>query len=245
MGAKPHGRGAIFYPNGDVCGGVWKHGQLASGKWAGEGQPHLSFGLIGLSLPSDAEVDATKIRLGLTPFVDCTHGFNNSSADDGIIKDFICAWQAAFNVDTSSNQTFEDKFQKAHDATITKFYKVWSKLENMELVKKFLFNDGTNYILRGVLWRCYTYDHVASGAAVACYFDQYVDVFLKKTQATMNWAKIKKLKLCGADEHALVKYFRSHIPCSCLDGIHKELKGETRRQSNAASAADLKSPSRK
>jgi len=218
---KPHGKGGITYANGDVFDGTWKDGMVVSGKWGDGQQPHISFALIGLQ-PSHATANNYTVRLGLQD-PKCKHGVDCSSEDDmGLIQDFYQAWSTAFHT-THTNVTIMEKFQSAHDATIRKYYKVWSKLEMMEQVKKCSFSGGTHSIVHGILWTYYTFGKVQSTAAIACYFDQYVDVFLKKTQATMNWAKITKLR-CASEEHTFVKYFRSHIPCSCLDGVHRELK---------------------
>lgn len=49
---------------------------------------------------------------------------------------------------------------------------------------------------------------------------------LKKSQAVVNWAKICETH--GADMHTLVKFFRTRIPCSCLDWTYQEVKSITK-----------------
>ncbi len=228
---KPYGWGVMTYSFGNAFVGTWKHGQVVNGKWrsgvsaAGDDidgqQPHISFALIGLPSPSEKDAANMRIRIGLSP-ENCKHGAAPSSDDTNLIQDFLGDWLTAFHA-SPTNVTTQEKFQSAHYATSRKYYNVWRKLDMMEQIKKCLFAGGTQSILQGVLWAYYSFGKVQSKAAIACYFDQYVDVFLKKTQSTMNWAKITKLG-CASEEHTLVKYFRSHIPCSCLDGVHREMK---------------------
>ena len=45
-------------------------------------------------------------------------------------------------------------------------------------------------------------------------------------KATINWAKVVELE--NADDHTLVKYYRKHIPWSCLDQKYKEVKNVTK-----------------
>ena len=59
-------------------------------------------------------------------------------------------------------------------------------------------------------------------ATLARFFEQYIAVMLKKSQAVVNWAKICETH--GADMHTLVKFFRTRIPCSCLDWTYQEVK---------------------
>ena len=57
-------------------------------------------------------------------------------------------------------------------------------------------------------------------------FEQYTEVELHKSKATMNLFKLEELAM--ADEHTLVSYLRSRIPCKCLDEKYKEVKHVTK-----------------
>ena len=90
----------------------------------------------------------------------------------------------------------------------------------METVTSYLLRMGTSAILDG--------DYAAARlfAAYARYFEQYMAVVLKETQALPNWPK-----LCQAyygDDHTLVKFYRHRIPCSCLDEKYEDVKHITK-----------------
>lgn len=66
------------------------------------------------------------------------------------------------------------------------------------------------------------YDDAIALAAYTRYFEQYIAVELRQTQALPNWPKIYETH--NADLHTLVKFFRHRIPCSCLDEKYEEFK---------------------
>ena len=68
-------------------------------------------------------------------------------------------------------------------------------------------------------------------AILARFLEQCAAVKLQRTQALINWAKRCEL-LCSKDDHALVKFFRRRIPCSCLVVKLSELSKETRSLSS-------------
>ena len=63
-------------------------------------------------------------------------------------------------------------------------------------------------------------------AFVAFFFEEMIATKFHKTQATSNHAKMMEMLEC--DEHTLVKYFRKHIPCKCLDEKYKKVKSITK-----------------
>jgi len=59
-------------------------------------------------------------------------------------------------------------------------------------------------------------------AALASYFEQYMEVDFLNTRACLNWPKIRELY--AADEHTLVSFLKKRIPCSCLDEKYEQVK---------------------
>ena len=58
------------------------------------------------------------------------------------------------------------------------------------------------------------------------YFEQHIAVELKQSQALPNHPKIGEMY--DADLHTLVKFYRSRIPCSCLDEKYEDVKSITK-----------------
>jgi hypothetical protein len=110
----------------------------------------------------------------------------------------------------------------AHNDTLNEFADVWKDSAKMELAISHLLHLGVENILKG-----YSKDHSRDFAMYARYFEQYIAVELHQTQATMNCPKIGEMTLRD-DEHTLVKFFRTRIPCSCLDEKYHEVKHITK-----------------
>ena len=141
----------------------------------------------------------------------CSHGLVLLSAgEEEIIVDFINAFIAKFR----SVEQVGAALVTAHEATKDEYTDVYSS--EMSTVISILLSGGTQYILDGDNQKAELY------AAFACYFENLMAVDVRKTKATVGWAKIVELYV--ADDHTLVSYYRKRIPCSCLAEKYKEVK---------------------
>ena len=96
------------------------------------------------------------------------------------------------------------------------FADMWKDAAELEKAMSFFWFAGTQQYLKD------NYFDARDFAVYARYFEQYIVVELKQTQALFNWIKIEDT-YC-ADKHTLVKFFRHRIPCSCLDERYEEVK---------------------
>ena len=63
-------------------------------------------------------------------------------------------------------------------------------------------------------------------ASFALYFEQFIAVYIEKTQPSINWHGVAELQF--SDLHTLVKFLRKKIPCNCLDKKYNEVKSMTK-----------------
>ena len=141
----------------------------------------------------------------------CSHGLVQLSAgEEKIIVDFINAFIAKFRSVEQVGAALVTARQATKDEYADVYY---SKLDT---VISILLSGGTQYILDGDNGEAELY------AAFACYFENLMAVDVRKTKATVGWAKIVELYV--ADDHTRVSFYRKRISCSCLDVKYKEVK---------------------
>ncbi len=146
----------------------------------------------------------------------CAHGSPAiSDGDFRLCQDFIDAFQTVTASGSEETDGIMDAFIAAHEATKEEFADVYSS--KLELVIALLLANGTEHILKERSNRL-----VYIQAMLACYFEEWAAVNMRKTKALIKWSKI--FELYDADEHTLVKYFRKRIPCACLDEKYQEVK---------------------
>ena len=117
------------------------------------------------------------------------------------------------------NQSLWRCLMAAKKATLDEFSDKWNDSAKMEIAEvglSFFYCEGTEFCLRG------DYDDARDSATFARFFEQYIAVEVKRTQALYNPAKINETYY--SDVHTLVKFFRHRIPCSCLDEKYEEVK---------------------
>ena len=139
----------------------------------------------------------------------CKHGLVQLSVgEEKICLEFIDAFITALF------SRGNEGFFTAYEATKVEYDDVYaSKLDS---VISLLLANGTQSILKGD-------KRIARlHASMAYYFEDYIAVGLRKSQAIISWAKVIELEC--ADDHTLVSYYRKRIPCACLDDKYKEVK---------------------
>ena len=108
----------------------------------------------------------------------------------------------------------------ALDATKAEFAEVWNDAAKMKIAISVLLCNGTQDVLDG------KHDDARDFAIIARFFEQYIAVRLKESQALIAWPKLEETHY--ADMHTLVKFFWRRIPCSCLDEKYEEVKSITK-----------------
>ena len=142
----------------------------------------------------------------------CRHGCPPLSAgEEKICLEFTNAYLAAFR---SHDKGLEKAFRTAYQATSEEYADVYSFKLNAAL--SLLLANGTQRLLDGDNEIAQLY------ACIACFFEDYMAVCWRKTQATLRVGK--QVELYDSDDHTLVSYYRNRISCSCLDEKYKEVK---------------------
>ena len=146
----------------------------------------------------------------------CNHGFS-PFPENHICMEFVYAYLLAYGtVDDNS----ENGWQEALDKTSGKYSSVMTDANKMQWITSHFVSIAANLIVDGNL------EGARGIASFASFFEQYTEVELHKSKATMNLFKLEELAV--ADEHTLVSYLRSRIPCKCLDEKYKEVKHVTK-----------------
>ncbi len=160
----------------------------------------------------EAQIQRLRINAANSP-EQCIHGRPPMSQDEEkIFQDFIDAFIAAYN---SAADDMVKMFMAAQAATAEEFADVYSS--KLEVVISALLAVGTQCILDG------DNNQALPNAILACCFEEWTAVKMRKTKAVMNWAKIAELG-CETDEHTFVQYYRKRIPCHCLDKKYEAVK---------------------
>ena len=148
----------------------------------------------------------------------CKHGVKRVVSTDDFVVQFINAFGSSFCalLGKSGNYTVSQCLTGAKNGTM-EFADVWQDSAKLEIVMSCNLCMGTQDLLEG------HYHNARIHATFARYFEQYIAVELKQTQALLKWPKIEEAYF-ETDLHTLVKFFRHRIPCSCLDEKYDEVK---------------------
>ncbi len=150
----------------------------------------------------------------------CWHGLDDPTISEAegtfICSQFTPAFNEAVDAVKGSGASLLQCLTAARDATLDEYADVWNDSAKMKIAISFFLCAGTNVILEG------NYDDARGWAVNARYFEQFIAVALKQTQAVHNIPKLGET--CKADMHTLVKFFRRRIPCSCLNDKYEEVK---------------------
>ena len=148
----------------------------------------------------------------------CKHGTDSFCSSDICIR-FVIAFSNAYGKAIKGcdrgdgNDIGIGCLVDAHVATMEKeedeFVEMWKDSTKIEIAASCFFCIGVEAMIEG------KYDDARLAAAVAVYFEQTIAVSLKQSQAEPDYQKIREVS--EADLPALKTFFRSRIPCSCLD----------------------------
>ena len=162
--------------------------------------------------------DPTTFMQGLFQ-LECKHGVEPHPSTNICLR-FAFAFGESFGKCNGRQLLNTDCILDAKNATWDEFAEVWNDAAKMALTVSFFLCDATQAVLKG------DYGHARYAATFARFFEQYIAVELKETQAVFNWPKIHETQ--SADMHTLVKFLRRRIPCSCLDEKYEEVKSITK-----------------
>ena len=150
----------------------------------------------------------------------CQHGFEFEGHEQRLCIEFVNEFHRGYSLSfRAGDSDIGSSLIGAMNATMEKFASMWNDVEKMKGVLSFLLASGAQNILQGN-------DSAARlEASFACFFEQYVQVELKRTHPQIDCLRIAELQ--WADMNTLVNYFRKRIPCKCLDKRYKEVKNGT------------------
>jgi hypothetical protein len=148
----------------------------------------------------------------------CKHGYV-ANEDYFVISDFVRTYVIGYN-SVDAGAMLSECLIAAEKATAEKYPEVWGDPSKLKQVVSYFIFRGTRAVLDGNVNNARFY------ASRACYFEEYIAVFLLKTKAKADATNVAEL--FSADEHTLVKYLRKNIPCKCLDKKYKEVKSITK-----------------
>ena len=150
---------------------------------------------------------------------ECYHGFRPFTSPDDFRLQFVSEFHCSFHEANESGEcSLSNGLIAAVKATFAEFADVWDASDSakLEMVISYLLVFGTRDLLDDRLGRARDF------ATFARFFEQLIATDMKQTQALYNWPKIEQTYF--SDDHTLVKFYRSRIPCSCLDEKYKEVK---------------------
>ena len=159
----------------------------------------------------------------------CDHGYHTAykrdfdpfSSKEEFLRFMSVFCGSLFEAVECGDRSLPDCLIAARDASMEEFADLWKDSTKLEIVMSYFLYVGTVDLLEG------DYMNACKCTTLARYFEQHIAVELKQTQALMNWPKICEIYY-GDDDHALVKFLRHRIPCSCLDKMYEEVKHVTK-----------------
>jgi hypothetical protein len=160
-------------------------------------------------------IESTAKRMQRMP---CRHGAEHLSLEE--IRNcfqFVLLFAERFY---ACGPQLPERLSGAKNATFDKYPDVWNDSTKLEMVMSYMLCDGTQAILIG------NHEYAGAFATYARYFEQYIAVTLKQSQALPNWPKLDDTY--NADEHTLVNFFRRRIPCCCLGEKYEDVKSITK-----------------
>ena len=168
-------------------------------------------------LLEDAMKLAAAEKVLMMAFEKCRHGYLPRSSKEGNYCDrFATAFLSESSRGYDSYWSMDKTLKKSMAATKKQFPGVWRNQEKLELSKSFCLARGAINILIGEIGRA------RCAAFAANFMEQWIDITLSRTKTEFDLPKL--IELLNADEHTLVSYVRTRIPCTCLDLKHKEVK---------------------
>ena len=181
--------------------------------------PSDTFGGEELLAREEQEKEMLAARMLQLP---CQHADPDCLELDRTVIQFVHAFGMEFDeaVEYGDKPNPQHFLIAAKNATMDEFAAVWKDFAMMDMAISFHLCKGTQDILEG---DCLD---ARKSAIIVRYFEQHIAVELLQERALIKWLKIGELYV--ADDHTLVKFYRNHIPCSCLDEKYQEVKHITK-----------------
>ena len=154
--------------------------------------------------------------------IKCKHGVERVVSTGNSVVRFVDAFKESFfEAIRRGDRPFDASiFVDAKIATMDEFADVWKDSAKLEMAMSACLCMGTQHLIEGN-------NHDARDLATfARFFEQHIAVYLKQTQALINWSKINDMY--HVDVHTVVKFFRHRISCSCLDELYEMVKHVTK-----------------
>ncbi len=149
----------------------------------------------------------------------CDHGWVETE-DYRIIADFAKTFVSGHQ-SVPRDAKMGERFEAGRRASKEKYPEVWDDPSKLKRVVNYFISNGTQQVLKGNNYGARGY------AFLACYFEEYISVYLHQTKGIMDATKVIELANAG-DEHTVVKYLKKRVPCTCLDEKYKEVKSITK-----------------
>ena len=155
----------------------------------------------------------------------CKHGADSLSSCDTCIR-FVIAFSKAHGkaIERCDGGDSDDMecIVDAHVATMEReedFLDMWKDSTKVEIATSYFLCEGVEAMIEG------RYDDARLAATVTVYFEQTMPFVLGQTQRlTVDFQKVREVRV--ADLPTLASFFRSRIPCSCLDDEKYSTNGD-------------------
>ena len=158
-----------------------------------------------------------KLRLSFAQS-NCSHGWKlDEYSPGGDCDKFIDTTLDVFAPGAVDNKGLGELIDKAIIATEQKHMNVWEDSSKLQWIASAFLG-----VEAGILKGKTLSTNSLLLPAFAEFIQQYIACSLNESQPSINFHKIKDIRL--ADERRLVSYLKKRIPCSCLDAKYQRVK---------------------
>ena len=148
----------------------------------------------------------------------CNHGF---APYDARVRAYIYEFAEKFDAAATRTNDLPTSLIEATNATWKEYADVRKDSAKMAMIASILIAEATQFILDG---HSHGRGRMKTYTSVAYYHEQYVAVYLDKTQSSLNMRKIFELHHDNCDERTLISFLQKRIPYFCLDAKYEGIK---------------------